>query len=166
MENKDLMSALVKELRAEYMASKKCLERIPETLYEYKPHPRSTNMGYLSLLVADIPKWITIMIEKGEIDFASYGHFELKATQDLVDHFEANFQSAIKSLENVTEEQLERIFFLKNNDEILFEIKTRDNLAVTINHWIHHRGQLTVYMRLNDIPVPSLYGPSADERQF
>jgi len=166
MENNELISAYVKELQAEYTASKKCLERISESLYEYKPHPRSTNMGYLSLLVAEIPKWLTVMIDKGEIDFATYDHFELTTAQDLVAHFEENFQAAVKSLETATEEQLERTFYLKNNGEVVYEIKTRDNIAETINHWVHHRGQLTVYMRLNDIPVPSIYGPSADDRQF
>jgi uncharacterized damage-inducible protein DinB len=166
MENNDLTSAYVKELEAEYTASKKCLERIPESLYEYKPHPRSTNMGYLALLVADIPLWITLMIEKGEIDFATYERFQAKTTQELVDRFEENFQGAVKSLKKVSVEDLEQPFYLKNNGEVLFTISKKDNVSQTINHWVHHRGQLTVYMRLNDIAVPSIYGPSADEKQF
>lgn len=166
MENNELISAYVKELQAEYTASRKCLERIPETLYAYKPHPKSMAMGYLTLLVAEIPKWITVMIQKGEIDFASYEHFQLQTTDALLAHFEENFQTAIQVLEGVTAEELDRPFYLKNNGQVLFEIKTRDNIATTINHWVHHRGQLTVYMRLNDIPVPSVYGPSADDRNF
>ncbi len=166
METYDLASASIKELEAEYTASKKCLERIPESLYEYKPHPRSMGMGYLALLVAEIPLWITFMIEKGEVDFATYARYEWKTTQDLVDHFEECFQGAVKALKGVTAEDLERPFYLKNDGQVIFEIPQKDNLTMTINHWVHHRGQLTVYMRLNDIPVPSVYGPSADEKVF
>ena len=166
MEHSELIAAFVKELDAEYTSTKKCLERIPASLYDYKPHPRSTNMGYLALLVAEIPLWITYIIEKGEIDFATYNHFEAKSTEELSQHFEDNFQSAKTTLQNVTEEGLKGTFYLKNDGKELFSIPKIDNISSTLNHWVHHRGQLTVYMRLNDIAVPSIYGPSADDRNF
>jgi uncharacterized damage-inducible protein DinB len=166
METTDFVSAAIKELESEYTASRKCLERIPETLYEYKPHPRSMNMGYLAILVAEMPLWITMMIEKGEIDLSTYQHFTLQKTQDLVDHFDHCFQSAVQSLKNISAQQLEEPFYLKNDGQVIFTIAQKENLTMTINHWVHHRGQLTVYMRLNDIAVPSIYGPSADEKQF
>jgi DNA topoisomerase VI subunit B len=77
MENTALAAAYLKELEAEYASTRKCLERIPETIYEFKPHPKSMNMGYLSLLVAEIPLWIAHMVEYGEIDFVSFKHIEL-----------------------------------------------------------------------------------------
>ena len=166
METYDFASECIKELEAEYTASKKCLERIPETLFDYKPHPRSMNLGYLALLVAEIPNWISLMINKGEIDFAAYDHFQPTTTKELVDHFEKNFQESIASLKNFDVEDLEQPFYLKNNGEVIYTISKKDNLTQTVNHWVHHRGQLTVYMRLCDIAVPSIYGPSADERQF
>ena len=156
----------LKELEAEAVASRKCLERIPVNLFDYKPHPTSMPMGYLALLVAEIPMWITIMIEKGEIDFATYKHAEPKTTEELVAHFDNNMKGAAKALQNVSDEDLQKTFYLKTDGKIIFSIKIIDNLTQTINHWVHHRGQLTVYMRMNQIPVPSIYGPSADDKQF
>ena len=166
MEHTHFIASASKELEAEYRATRKCLERIPESLYEFKPHPKSMNLGYLALLVAEIPAWITYMIEEGEIDLATYPHFELSTTQDLTDHFEENFARAKESLKNATEEQLGRTFVMKNNGQEVFSIPTIENIPETLNHWVHHRGQLTVYMRLNDIAVPSIYGPSADDKNF
>lgn len=166
MKNYDFASECISELKAEYTSSKKCLERISETLFDYKPHPRSMNMGYLALLVAEIPFWITLTIEKGEVDFSTYAHFQPKTTKELTDHFEENFNGAVESLKNVKAEDLEEPFYLKNNGQVIYTVKRRDNVTQSINHWVHHRGQLTVYMRLNDIAVPSIYGPSADDKQF
>ena len=159
-------AAYLEELKAETTATRKCIERIPETVYDFKPHPKSMTMGYLALLVAEIPLWITYMIEKSEIDFATFKHFEAKNTQDLVNHFDENMKSAERALQNVTDESLQEPFFLKANGQVLFSSPKIENIGATINHWVHHRGQLTVYMRLNDIPVPSIYGPSADDKPF
>ena len=158
--------AYLQELNTEATASRKCLERIPVESFGFKPHPKSMAMGYLALLVAEIPLWITYMIEKSEIDFATFKHFEAKDTQALVSHFEENLKSAQHALQNASEEDLKQPFYLKANGQVIFSSPKIDNISSTINHWVHHRGQLTVYMRLNDIPVPSIYGPSADEKQF
>lgn len=159
-------SSFLKELEAEETASRKCLERIPKDLFGWKPHERSMMMGYLALLVAEIPKWISHIIEKAEINFATWKHFEPKSTEDLVNHFNENIRAAKKSLQNVSDEALEELFYLKNGDKILFSSPKGENIGTSINHLVHHRGQLTVYMRLNNIPVPSIYGPSADEKVF
>jgi len=159
-------AAYLEELKAETTATRKCIERIPETVYDFKPHPKSMTMGYLALLVAEIPLWITYMIEKSEIDFATFKHFEAKNTQELVNHFDENMKGAERALQNVSDESLQEPFFLKANGQVLFSSPKIENIGATINHWVHHRGQLTVYMRLNDIPVPSIYGPSADDKPF
>ncbi len=156
----------LKELEAEIPSTRKCIERVPESLYDWKPHEKSMNMGYLTLLVAEIPKWITYMIEKGEIDFATFEHFKPNTTEELLKRFDANVQGAKKALGQLKNDQLSDIFSLKNNGQVLFSSPLKENIPSTINHLVHHRGQLTVYMRLNDIPVPSIYGPSADERGF
>ena len=166
MNNTDRAAAYLQELEAEYTATKKCLERIPESLYDFKPHPKSMTMGYLVLLVAEIPNWITYMVEKGEIDFATFPHFEAKTTKELTDHFEENFLSAKTALQNASDDKLEGDFQLKNNGQIIYTMSKIVDIGTTLNHWVHHRGQLTVYMRLNDIAVPSIYGPSADEKVF
>ena len=158
--------AFINELEAEIPATSKCLERIPESLFDWKPHPRSMPMGYLALLVAEIPLWIASMIEESEIDFVTFNHFKPSTTNELVAHFEDNVKKAKESLKNVVEGSLAETFFLKSNGQVVFSSTKKANIESTINHLVHHRGQLTVYMRLNDLAVPSIYGPSADERGF
>lgn len=154
------------ELQAEFTATRKCLERVPDGKFDWKPHEKSMTLGYLSLLVAEIPRWITHMITKSEIDFATFDHVEPKSTDEVVRHFDENFNEAIKQLQNVSNEALEEPFYLKNNGQVIFSSPKKQNISSSINHLVHHRGQLTVYLRLNDIPVPSIYGPSADDRRF
>jgi uncharacterized damage-inducible protein DinB len=164
--NETLGAAFSKELEAEAAATRKCLEKIPESLFGWKPHEKSMTMGYLALLVAEIPKWITHMVEKGDIDFATYGHFQPKTTAELVKHFEENLNGAKNALRHASDEALAKNFSLKNHGQVLFSSPIKDNIGSSINHLVHHRGQLTVYMRLNNLPVPSIYGPSADEKAF
>lgn len=166
MNNYSYAEAFLKELNAEIPATRKCLERIPANLFTWKPHERSMSLGYLSLLVAEIPKWISVSIEQNEIDFATFKHFQPATTQELVNHFHENIQGAKKALQNATEEIFSKDFVLKAQDKILFSQPLIESIPSTLNHWVHHRGQLTVFMRLNDIPVPSIYGPSADDNQF
>jgi uncharacterized damage-inducible protein DinB len=158
--------AYLKELNAEYRATRDCLERIPENLFGYQPHPKSMNLGYLALLVAEIPLWIKYMILDSEIDFATFKHYSPATTADLVAHFEENIESARKALGDASDEALQEPFSLKANGQVLYTSKKMTDVGTTLNHWVHHRGQLTVYMRLNDIPVPSIYGPSADDKSF
>jgi len=156
----------LQELDAEYRATRACLERIPETSFDFKPHPKSMSMGYLALLVAEIPLWVKYMVTDGEIDFVTFKHFAPKTTKELVDHFEENMEAARKALKATNDEALQDPFVLKANGQVLYSAPKIIDIGTTLNHWVHHRGQLTVYMRLNDIPVPSIYGPSADDKQF
>ncbi|HEX5152738.1 MAG TPA: DinB family protein [Parafilimonas sp.] len=156
----------LKELEAEIIASRKCLERIPGELFSWKPHEKSMELGYLALLVAEIPRWIATMINEDAIDFATFKHIPATTTDDLLAQFDGNITAAKEALQNVSNEQLNELFSLKTNGHVIFSSPKNDNVSSTINHWVHHRGQLTVYMRLNDIPVPSIYGPSADDKNF
>jgi uncharacterized damage-inducible protein DinB len=155
-----------KELESEVRATRRCLEVIPESLYNWKPHEKSMNMGYLSLLVADIPRWIADTIEKSEIDLANYQIFQLSTCAALLKYFDGNIEDAKRVLKSVTNEELTKPFYLKNKDQVLFTASKKENIIMSINHWVHHRGQLTVYMRMNNLRVPSIYGPSADEKTF
>ncbi len=161
-----ICTEFLKELEAESTASRKCLERIPESLFDWKPHEKSMTMGYLALLVAEIPKWITYILEKSEIDFASFEHFKPQNTSELVKHFDENIEGAKNALQRASDEALAEPFFLKNQGQTIFSSPKKENIGSSINHLVHHRGQLTVYMRLNNIPVPSIYGPSADDKGF
>jgi uncharacterized damage-inducible protein DinB len=164
MNYKDLAAHYQEEIKAESVSTHKCLERIPESTYSFKPHERSMEMGYLVLLVAEIPKWISSIIIDSVIDFATYPHFKLSNTAAMLQHYEENLKGALGALENITEDQLKKDFELRNSGQVLISSPKLKIVGETINHWVHHRGQLTVYMRLNDIAVPSIYGPSADDR--
>jgi len=106
------------------------------------------------------------MITESVIDLATYKHLELSDTKALVRHFDENLENATSALTNITETQIQRTFELKSKGQLLYSTPMLKGISETLNHWVHHRGQLTVYMRLNDIAVPSVYGPSADEKGF
>jgi uncharacterized damage-inducible protein DinB len=164
--NTTIIQQFASELNAEVPATRKCLERVPEKLYDWKPHEKSMTLGYLTLLVAEIPRWIAVMIEKREIDFQTFTHVQPKTTDEMVRHFDDNVNSANQAFQALTMEDLSKPFVLKNGDQIYISSPLDENISSTLNHWVHHRGQLTVYMRLNDIAVPSIYGPSADDKGF
>lgn len=156
----------MKELEAEAASTRKCLERIPMELSSWKPHNKSMKFGDLAFLVAEIPRWITSIVEQSEIDFATYEHSQPKTTAELVKYFDENMKGAKNVLQYASDEDLSGTFSLKENGHVLFTSSKKESVGQTINHLVHHRGQLTVYMRLNDIAVPSIYGPSADEKGF
>ncbi len=118
----------LKELEAEATATRKCLEQIPENLFGWKPHEKSMPLGYLALIVAEIPKWIQVMIEKSEIDFAAFEHFQAKNTAELVKHFDENLQAARNALQNVSDETLAELFILKIRDR-LFLVRRRRKIS-------------------------------------
>jgi uncharacterized damage-inducible protein DinB len=166
MSNQNLGQGLLQELEMEATATRKCLEKIPESSYEWKPHDKSMQMGRLTLIVAEIPKWIAHMVNNSDLDFATFEHFRAQTTAEMVAHFDENMELARKALSDVTDEDINKPFSLKNNGQVIMTLPKIANIAPSINHLVHHRGQLTVYMRLNNLPVPSIYGPSADEQGF
>ena len=164
--NITVINQFISAFEAEIPATRKCIERVPEKLFDWKPHQKSMTLGYLTLLVAEIPRWIAVMIKTREIDFQTFTHFQPKSTTEMVNHFDENVHAAKQAFQSLVIEDLSKPFVLKNGDQILINSPLNENISSTLNHWVHHRGQLTVYMRLNDIPVPSIYGPSADEKTF
>jgi uncharacterized damage-inducible protein DinB len=161
-----IVNQFMKELEAEALATRKCLERIPESMFSWKPHEKSMSMLNLVTIVADIPRWVTFAIEKGEVNFATYPQLQIKTTDDVVMHFDKNMTDAKTALGNLKDEDLTKVFSLKRGDEVLTSASLGETISSTLNHWVHHRGQLSVFMRLKDLPVPSIYGPSADEKIF
>ncbi len=166
MEKTTLGKLFLKEMEMEEKATRRCIEKFDATLKEYKPHDRSMKMGSLVQVVSEMPLWIAHSLEVGDIDFVTWPRFKWDTTEDLLKFYDENISRAKKALENAKDEDMEKIFSLKNNDQVLMSLPNWDNISSMINHWVHHRGQLTVYMRLNNIPVPSIYGPSADEPNF
>ena len=136
------------------------------SLFDWKPHDKSMQMGYLALLVADIPKWIIATIQEGEIDFAKWENYDEEAFKNIVENFDKNVEEAKKALKNISDKAMQEMFYLKSGKEELMKSSKQENISSSLNHMVHHRGQLTVYLRLNNISVPAIYGPSADEREW
>lgn len=156
----------LRELESEARATRECLQNVPVGRSDWKPHEKSMQLGYLALLVADIPRWIQHMIELGVIDFATYEHSKADTPDELVVLFDKNMEAARKALQTLKDEDLKKTFELKNHGQLLMSSSLDESISSSINHMVHHRGQLTVYLRLNDRTVPSIYGPSADTGAF
>ena len=156
------------ELEREAALSRRALERVPEGRNDWKPHEKSMQLGYLAVLVATMPSWIEFMINQDELDLAKNGgdkQPEMSTTRELLQLLDDSVAKGRTALTNTTDEHLmKRWRFLvagRTVDENLRHIMLRD---AVFSHMAHHRGQLTVYLRLNDAMVPAIYGPSADER--
>ena len=161
-----LAAEYIRELESEVRSTRECLKVVPMDKPDYKPHEKSMALGYLAILVADIPRWIQYAIEKGEVDFATYPQAKAANPDELVAHFDKSVEEATRALASVSDETLKQTFRLKNDGQELMSAPIDETIMSSINHMVHHRGQLSVYLRLNDIAVPSIYGPSADSRGF
>jgi uncharacterized damage-inducible protein DinB len=159
-------SALVAELQQEAQVTRTVLERIPAEKFDWKPHEKSMAFGQLASHIAEMFGWTPPTMEKSELDFATmdYKPFEPKTTEDLLEFFDKNVAEALDTLKNSSDERFMENWTMKNGEKVYFTLpKVAVMRGFVISHIIHHRGQLSVYLRLNDIAVPSIYGPSADE---
>ena len=164
----DLKKFFLEQLELEAASSRKALERMPEGQNSWKPHERSMEFGYLASLVAGMPGWIAMMIENDETDLnaggASFRTRTVGTRAELLTMLDEGLARSRKALENTTEEHLMKPWRLKMGDQVLTEgprySQIRDG---ALSHLAHHRGQFTVYLRLNEATVPAIYGPRADE---
>ena len=157
------------QLERESSATRRTIERVPEGRNDWKPHQKSMTLGYLAALVATMPGWAEFMIERDELDLSdpSSEAFKTKTAdtnQELLQRFEEGVGKSRRALQKATEEHLLRPWRFAMGGQVLFEAPRYVVLSESLfGHLAHHRGQLTVYLRLNDAPVPAIYGPSADE---
>lgn len=157
----------VAEIKQEAVATRKMLERVSADTFDWKPHEKSMTMKRLAVLVADMFGWFVFEIEADELDFAKgYDQPDPKSADELVAVFDQKLAAGIKSLENADDAVFAERWKLRTGDKVHMETSKLEIVRQTINHMIHHRGQLSVFLRLKDIPVPSIYGPSADEGQM
>ena len=165
----NIATGLIGELSQEAATTRKILERIPAEKFDYKPHEKSMTMVRLATHVAEMIDWVNETCTKDELDFAAmdYKPFEPKTTAELVEFHDKLVVSALETLKNTSDEDMHKAWSLKNGETTYFTMtKIATIRTMCFNHIWHHRGQLSVYLRLNDIPVPSIYGPSADEGQM
>jgi uncharacterized damage-inducible protein DinB len=157
----------VKEVEQESRATREMLKRIPPETFDWKPHEKSMTMKRLSVLVADMFGWFEFEIDSDELDFAKgYEMPDPRSTEGLVKFFEKRLQDGLTSLRGANDAKFSERWKLRRGDNIFLETSKLEIVRQTINHMVHHRGQLSVFMRLKDIPVPPIYGPTADEGQM
>ncbi|HEY4380685.1 MAG TPA: DinB family protein [Acidobacteriaceae bacterium] len=161
-----LKKFFLEQLEREATASRKVIERLPEGQNTWKPHERSMELGYLASLVATMPGWPAFMIERDELDLND-GAFRTKNIEnrdELLRLLDEGVAESRKALENTTEQHMMSCWRLKAGEQVLTEAPRYSMIADgALAHLAHHRGQLTVYLRLNEAKVPAIYGPSADE---
>jgi uncharacterized damage-inducible protein DinB len=155
------------ELERETASTRRTLERVPEGRYDWKPHDKSMVLGYLAELVARLPSWTVFTIKQDSLDLATYKSQPLRTNRELLKEFDSSVAAAREALANTTDEHLLKPWQLQIGGRAVLEqprhVVLRDSV---FSHLAHHRGQLTVYLRLLDLPVPAIYGPSADEKTF
>ena len=159
------------ELDREVERSRKALEQVPDGQYQWKPHERSMIFGYLADMVATIPTWISMEIDRGELDVAPAEGKGTKQAQketkaELLKALDETADGARSALEKTTDEHLNTNWKLLARGNVVWEGPRHEIIQDTINHWAHHRGQMTVYLRLMGAKVPAIYGPSADDQSF
>ena len=168
MNLKDYLSA---QLDREVDRSRRALEQAPEGKYDWKPHEKSMIFGYLANMVATMPMWVSMQINQDELDIAPKdgGKFEQKrldSSADLIDALDKAAAGAREAFDQATDEHLLTNWQLKAGGRVVAEAPRYEMIQDTLLHWAHHRGQMTVYLRLMGAKVPAIYGPSADDREF
>ena len=162
-----LGNILAAELTHEAQSARKMLERIPADKMSWKPHEKSMTMERLAGHIAEMLMWTGSTLSADELDFTKVDYKPKVYTDaaDLVADLDKNVAEAVEILNNTPNETFAENWTLRNGEQILFTMpKAAVMRGFVLSHIIHHRGQLSVYMRLLDIPVPSIYGPSADEQ--
>jgi len=157
---------LLKELQIEAKSTRKMLERIPDDKFNWKPHEKSMSMGALAAHIAENIGWISYIIDTDDYNFESSGYKQpdVNSNKQLLELFEEGLKKAEESLKNSDDKRLLGNWIMRSNEKIFIDLPRKEVLRnFFFSHTAHHRGQLSVYMRLNDIPLPTVYGPTADE---
>ena len=168
-----LSEALLPEFDQEMANTRQTLERVPEDKLGWKPHQKSGTMGWLATHLANIPGWVTFTLDNDSLDLAPPGGASVdplppaNSRNELLEMFDKNVAAARAALAGAGDAQLAKPWsLLKGGKTVLSMPRITVLRSFVMNHTIHHRAQLGVYLRLNNVPVPAIYGPSADEGSF
>lgn len=151
------------EFDQEMATTRRLLERVPSEKAQWKPHPKSFALGHLAQLVAQMPGWLPNILKETALDLGQAAGYSFEATSTLLSEFDRNVREARAALAATRDEDFAVSWSLKHGDQVLLSMPRLAVTRQTINHLVHHRGQLSVYLRLVDVPLPSIYGPTADE---
>ena len=159
-------AVLAPEFIQEMATTRRLIERVPGERGEWKPHEKSFALGHLTQLVATMPGWITRTIRETEIDLGagSGWSYSFQRTDALLEQFDEHVREAREAITAATDPDFDVPWSLRNGDRVYMTMPRGAAVRMHLNHLIHHRGQLSVYLRLIDVPVPSIYGPTADEK--
>ena len=163
-----MIATLIKELENEAQTTRKMLERIPDSKFDWQPHAKSMTVKRLATHIAELPYWIPMTLDTSELDFATSSYLAKEVTngKELMKYFEEELGKGKASLESASEEKLNESWTLRSGKEIYFTSPKSEVLRMVYCQIVHHRAQLGVYLRLLNIPIPASYGPSADEMQL
>ncbi|QQL49193.1 DinB family protein [Mucilaginibacter ginkgonis] len=160
-----LLPIFLKELQQEAEITRKFLTLIPEDKFDWAPHPKSMKMLRLAKHIADLPAWPWMILEKDGLNFetSTWKEDDVNSVEEILAYHTRSIEKGSNSINNSTEEELEKIWSLQAGGHIISQDPKRDVMRMALNQTVHHRAQLGVYLRLLDIPIPGSYGPSADE---
>ena len=164
-----ISDVLVAEFQQEMKATRKLLEAVPEEHLGWKPHEKSMTLGRLAGHIAETPEWASGIVNDDVLDVSTVdsGPFNPSTVEELLAGFDANVKTFNESVSGVPDEHLEQRWKMTMGDQVLIDSRRGPVLRTwALNHLYHHRGQLTVYLRLLDIPLPPIYGPTADAQGF
>lgn len=158
-----IADTLLPEFDEEMASTRRVLERVPDDDPDWKPHPKSFSVAHLAQLLAWMPGWIAQTLTSTELDLASGGGYSVESTKTLLRMFDENVREAREAIAAADDVDFDVPWSLKMKGEVLFTLPRGAVVRQHISHLSHHRGQMTVYLRMLDVPVPSIYGPTADE---
>lgn len=167
MPDSKLVDSILMELDQEAQTTKRVLDRIPEDRLAWKPHPRSRSLGQLALHIASSPGAVAALALPDTMEAPNFTQPEPKTRREVLDAFSASLAAAKETLKKMDDPCLGATWSLVKNGKPLMSVPRIAFIrSILMNHIYHHRGQLSVYLRMLDVPVPSIYGPSADENPF
>jgi uncharacterized damage-inducible protein DinB len=162
-----LVDSLLMEIDQEAKTTKRVLDRIPEDKLSWKPHPKSYSLGQLALHIASVPGNVAALAVPDTKEASNFSQPQPRSRQEVLDTFSKSLESAKETLKKMDDARLMSTWTLTKNGKVVMSVPRIGFIrSILMNHNYHHRGQLSVYLRMLDVQVPSIYGPSADENPF